>query len=92
MTFEEAMGGGYVPLPMFWCGRHSPPEDLEISRKMPIHFDTMELFKTRREKRILFKCIRQALGIAKSTHITEGFAHTLFRKLACEQLAVGRNR
>ena len=82
MAFEEAMYGGPLPSPSYWCKKHGPPDEPEYSQKVRISFDAMKMFKTKREKQEICHEVRQVLGIEKGTHITEGFARRFFLKLA----------
>ena len=81
LTLPYAYGLGLLPQPYYWCDRHDPDETEGISQKLRIHFDVIDLFKDKRGRKEMGKCVRHALGIKKGTRIAEEFAIQFFASL-----------
>lgn len=81
MTLPVDREGWCRPSPYYWCDGHKPWERSGVSEKLAIHFDAITRMKTRREKELMFKELRIAIGIAPRTRITECFARNFFAAL-----------
>jgi len=83
MTLPMEYPGSLVPSPYYWCDEHSPSEETEgISQMLAIDFDQIRQFGDKRSQQVMFRQIREALGISSGARITERFAKRFFRRLA----------
>lgn len=81
MTFPIARNGDWGRVAYYWCKQHEPWRESRISEKVRVHFDAMQNFRTDGDKHSVFIQVRRALGIKKSTKITEEFAYRFFSEL-----------
>lgn len=81
MTLPIGPDRYYWPAPYFWCRKHEPWEKDGISPKLPIHFDTLDSFRDKKNRSAVHKSVLAAYGIKKAS-ITERFASRFFANLS----------
>src|SRR2546427_2457555 len=57
LTLPLSYSVGWLPQPYYWCSRHGPHEIDGISRKFPIHFDVIRVFRDKRGQKEISKCV-----------------------------------
>jgi len=85
MTFALHWTERYLmPGPSFWCEKHelSGEDTGDESERLPVHFDAIKKYDSKRERRLIHRAVLEALGIKREpSRISEKLARAFFSNL-----------